>query len=246
MSDPRVTTVVNALLRARHEQRLAEASEFSETLTSAEQAYAVQAGVADALQWYGAEGPMHWKSGGASRQATLTHAPLPPAGVWKSPASAGAFAFGMRGIEAEVALRLGEAVDAAKAATLDETSASALIEAMAVSIEIVDSRWTRGHVGAGAAATGRPADAWRAGAGPVGALGAARLGQADLPRVHWRAAGGPAPRHSRAGRSGLGRRGMAAPRHVRRPDGGRRHGPDHRHLGGSAQCHGRGPRDRRI
>ena len=50
----------------------------------------------------------------------------------------------MCGIEAEVALRLGEAVDADRAATLDETSASALIEAMAVSIEIVDSRWTGG------------------------------------------------------------------------------------------------------
>ena len=144
MSDPRVTTVVNALLRARQGHRLAEVSEFSETLSSAEQAYAVQAGVAEALQWFGAEGPMHWKSGGASRRATLTHAPLPPAGVWNSPASAGAFAFGMRGIEAEVALRLGGAVDAARAATLDETSASALIEAMAVSIEVVDSRWTGG------------------------------------------------------------------------------------------------------
>lgn len=144
MSDPCVTTVVNALLRARHEHRLAEASEFSETLSSAEQAYAVQDGVAEALQWYGPEGPRHWKSGGASRQATLTHAPLPPAGIWNSPATAGAFAFSMRGVEAEVALRLGQAVDADRAAKLDETGASALIEAMAVSIEIVDSRWTGG------------------------------------------------------------------------------------------------------
>lgn len=144
MSDPHVTSTVDALLRARHECRLADAGEFSNILSTAEQAYAVQDGVAKALQWFDARGPMHWKSGGASRQAALTHAALPPAGVWNSPATAGAFPFSMRGIEVEVALRLGEAVDEGRAATLDANSASALIEAMTVSIEIVDSRWTGG------------------------------------------------------------------------------------------------------
>ena len=144
MSDPHVTSVVNTLLRARQSQQQAEAGEFSETLNSAEQAYAVQDGVAQALQWFGPEGPMHWKSGGASRQATLTHAPLPPAGIWSSPANAGDFTFYMRGIEAEVALRLGQSVNAEQAATLDASGASALVEAMAVSIEVVDSRWTGG------------------------------------------------------------------------------------------------------
>ncbi|MEP6964337.1 MAG: 2-keto-4-pentenoate hydratase, partial [Polaromonas sp.] len=130
MSDPHVNAVVEALLHARESRHQAEAGEFSETLSSAEQAYAVQDGVAQALHWFGPEGPMHWKSGGPSRQATLTHAPLPPAGIWNSPATAGAFAFSMRGIEAEVALRLGQSVNAEQAATLDASGASALIEAM--------------------------------------------------------------------------------------------------------------------
>jgi 2-keto-4-pentenoate hydratase len=104
----------------------------------------VQDGVARALGWFGDAMPSHWKSGGASRSATLTHAALPPAGVWASPADARerAWPFHWRGIEAEVALRLGRDVDAALAATLDVAAATMLIDAMCVSIEIVDSRWT--------------------------------------------------------------------------------------------------------
>jgi 2-keto-4-pentenoate hydratase len=71
----------------------------------------------------------------------MTHAPLPPAGVWASPADAKAWPFNWRVIEAEIALRLGRSVDAALAATLDMESAAALIDAMTVSIEVVDSRW---------------------------------------------------------------------------------------------------------
>lgn len=116
-------------------------AEYDHALTTAEQAYAVQATVADTLGWFGTDFPRYWKSGGANREAPLTHAPLPPSGVWNSPAEAKAFNFHRRGIEAEVALRLGKDVDQVMAAELDETGASALIEAMAVSIEIVDSRW---------------------------------------------------------------------------------------------------------
>ncbi len=110
----------------------------------AEAAYAVQAAVARALGWFGTGVPQHWKSGGPSRQAVATHAPLPPAGVWASPAEAGAWPFHQRGIEAEVALRLGTAVDAALAAQLDLPLARMLVDAVCVSIEIVDSRWAEG------------------------------------------------------------------------------------------------------
>ena len=50
-------------------------------------AYAAQAHVGRALRWFDGV-PRHWKSGGASRTALQTHAPLPPAGVWASPADA--------------------------------------------------------------------------------------------------------------------------------------------------------------
>ncbi|WP_088278714.1 fumarylacetoacetate hydrolase family protein [Ideonella sp. A 288] len=128
------------LLQARGDGRPRPAP----ALADADAAYAVQDQVARTLGWY-ADGPArHWKSGGPSRTAVQTHAPLPPAGVWASPALAGAWPFTLRGIEAEVALRLREPVDAARAAGLDLAAACALIDAMAVSIEVVDSRWAEG------------------------------------------------------------------------------------------------------
>jgi 2-keto-4-pentenoate hydratase len=89
------------------------------------------------------EPPLYWKSGGPSRQATLTHAPLFAGGVWPSPAVAGAH-FNFRLIEAEIAVRLAQDVTAARAATLTAEGAARLVARMAVSIEIVDSRWTQG------------------------------------------------------------------------------------------------------
>ncbi len=106
-------------------------------------AYAAQAGVARELGWFGPGCARHWKSGGPSRE-TATHAPLPPTGVVSSPADLRRFPLRLRGIEAEIALRLGEAVDAQRAATLNETTARALVDAMCVSIEVIDSRWNEG------------------------------------------------------------------------------------------------------
>lgn len=128
------------LLRARRHNR----PEPAPPLADAAAAYAVQAQVARALDWFGDAAPRYWKSGGPSRDAELAHAPLPSAGVWPSGMQAGGWPFTLRGIEAEVALRLREPVDAARAATLDHASARALVESMCVSIEVVDSRWREG------------------------------------------------------------------------------------------------------
>ncbi len=114
------------------------------TLPDAAAAYAVQDAVAQHFAWFGDGSPRHWKSGGPSRDAVLTHAPLPPAGVWASPADAGAWPLHHRGIEAEVALRLARDVDAATARGLNRAEADSLVDAMCVSIEIVDSRWAEG------------------------------------------------------------------------------------------------------
>lgn len=108
------------------------------------EAYAVQQAVGQAQGWFDAAPPRHWKSGGPSVAAPVLHAPLPPAGVRPSPATLADLPFTLRGIEAEVALRLGHAVDAALAATLDRDGALALVDAMAVAIEVVDSRWAEG------------------------------------------------------------------------------------------------------
>jgi 2-keto-4-pentenoate hydratase len=146
-----IDQAVQALVQARRTRAVLPAP----ALPDATAAYAVQDGVARALGWFGDAMPTHWKSGGPSRSATLTHAALPPEGVWASPADARAWPFHFRGIEAEVALRLGRAVDATLAATLDTERAAALIDAMCVSIEIVDSRWSEAR---GAPALAKLAD----------------------------------------------------------------------------------------
>jgi 2-keto-4-pentenoate hydratase len=138
MSD--IDATVTRLLQARRDRAPLPAP----ALADATAAYAVQAGVARALGWFGDAPPRHWKSGGPARDAVSTHAPLPPAGIWTSPADAGAWPFTLRGIEAEVALRLREPVDARRAAALDLERARTLVDAMCVSIEVVDSRWSEG------------------------------------------------------------------------------------------------------
>lgn len=51
----------------------------------------------------------------------LTHAPLPPAGVWASPGDASRWPMQHRLVESEIALRLGRDVDAALAGTVVTT-----------------------------------------------------------------------------------------------------------------------------
>ena len=138
-----IDDTVNRLVAARRHGQTTPAG--GAALPDADAAYAVQAGVGRALGWFAGlpagTAPHHWKSGGPSRQATLTHAALPPHGVWASPADARKWPFHLRGIEAEVALRLAQDVDAERAASLDVAAATRLVDGMCVSIELVDSRW---------------------------------------------------------------------------------------------------------
>ncbi len=144
MSHSKIDAVADALVHARRNVTTCMAAPLAGALADAGEAYAVQQRVADALGWFAGSPPQFWKSGGPSRDAVFTHAPLPPSGVWTSPARAGDWPFHMRGIEAEVALRLGREVDQALASTLDVDGAAELVDAMAVSIEVVDSRWQEG------------------------------------------------------------------------------------------------------
>lgn len=132
-----------ALASAWREGRaLDAAAAWQDKVSDAVEAYRVQERVAAAMGWFDdAAVPGHWKSGGPSRDAVLTHAPLPPAGVRASPAQFTDMHFNAPGIEAEIALRLGANVTPERAAALTPQNAAAVIDAMAVSIEIVDSRW---------------------------------------------------------------------------------------------------------
>ena len=144
MSEAGIEAVTQALLQARRSGIPADAALLADALPDADAAYAVQQRVAQALGWFGDGAPRHWKSGGPGRSQPLTHAPLPPAGVWASRADASRWAMHSRLVESEIALRLGRDVDSALANTLDLDSAAALVDAMAVSIELVDSRWQQG------------------------------------------------------------------------------------------------------
>jgi 2-keto-4-pentenoate hydratase len=140
MSSPEQT--VAAALIAAHRQRCAvDAAALASLLQDPDQAYAVQAEVARTLGWFDQPVPQHWKSGGPSREAVLTHAALPPQRVWPSPADARAAHFNLRLIEVEVALRLGRDVTPQDAQAADPATAQRWLDGMAVSIEIVDSRW---------------------------------------------------------------------------------------------------------
>lgn len=137
-----MTQLVEALASAWREGRALDAAAWQGSVGDAAEAYGVQARVAAAMGWFDDTAvPAHWKSGGPSREAVLTHARLPPAGVRASPAQFADMHFNAPGIEAEIALRLGANVTPERAAALTPQNASAVIDAMAVSIEIVDSRW---------------------------------------------------------------------------------------------------------
>lgn len=133
--------MIHALCEARRNASATDASAFSSALKTEAEAYAVQRGVADALKLLSTPVPRHWKSGGASRDAVLTHAPLADAGVWQSPATARSWHFQHRIMESEIALRLGVDVSAQMAAEITPESAHELIDAMTVAIEMVDTRW---------------------------------------------------------------------------------------------------------
>jgi 2-keto-4-pentenoate hydratase len=139
---PSQTALTDALVAARRGNRTLDASPWIDTLDSDTQAYEVQDAVATALGWFDNSAlPRTWKSGGGSRSATLTHAPLPPAGVRQSPADFSDLVFHTPGIEAEIALRLGRDITPAQATALNHDDAASLVDAMAVSVEIVDARW---------------------------------------------------------------------------------------------------------
>ncbi len=143
---PTIDETTRLLIHARRTRHPAVATGAQPP--DAASAYAVQDAVARTFGWFAERPARHWKSGGPSRDAVLTHARLPPDGVWDSPADARAWPLRLRGIEAEVALHLARDVDPAMAKTfatsLDPIHADTLVDAMCVSIEIVDSRWVEG------------------------------------------------------------------------------------------------------
>ncbi|MHB8947605.1 MAG: fumarylacetoacetate hydrolase family protein [Rhodoferax sp.] len=136
---PNTQTLFTALVQARLSGQPLRAAEWVSAVQDEADAYLVQDGLAAALGW--AQGPLvrHWKSGGATRSGPFSHAPLDPAGI-----NAAGRTWPVLGIEAEVALRLGRDVSPEAARTMTPESAGDWVDAMAVSVELVASRWAEG------------------------------------------------------------------------------------------------------
>lgn len=134
--------IVQALVAARRSGQPVPAQAWHNAITTHADVYAVQDAVAQAMGWF-ADGPAQfWKSGGASRQDVMTHAALPPQGVRPSGASLADLPSHAPAIEAEIALRLGMAITPEHAARLTPDDCAGLVDAMAVTIEVADSRWS--------------------------------------------------------------------------------------------------------
>lgn len=135
----------DAIVQARRSGKAASAADFDGAIAGLEEAYAAQRRVADEMGWFDASSQpaiVAWKSGGAARDVPLTHAQLPSQGVRNSPADLSDMPFFAPAIEAEIALRLGREIGPDEVAQLADPSR--LIDAMCVSIEVVDSSWREG------------------------------------------------------------------------------------------------------
>lgn len=128
-------------------QTMALGADVAPLMRGEEDARQVQRALARAYGWWPADrAPRYWKSGAASRAARLLHVPLPEDGVHldRPVAPAPQAVFNLRGVEAEVALRLGREVTAKQALALTAQGALELIDGVAVAIEWVDVRWRDG------------------------------------------------------------------------------------------------------
>ena len=141
MTNPHIAAIAQTLLAARRNRLPANPALHVDQLQSNDEAYAVQELVRKELAPEQAAVGRYWKSGASSREASLLSSALLDSGVWASPAQARDWPFNMRLIEIEIALKTNRHVSPAEAATLTHEQAHALIGAMAVTIEVVDSRW---------------------------------------------------------------------------------------------------------
>lgn len=146
MNNTKPHTLAAALAQAWAEGLLLPASAWLAAVPTSDDAYLAQELLAHHLGWADVTSGQvrYWKSGGPSREAALTHAPLAPRGVRAAKAGHADFSdLQLRepGIEAEIALRLSEDLSPARAAALSYEDACHLIDAYTVSAELVSSRW---------------------------------------------------------------------------------------------------------
>ena len=148
VSQTAIEDIAAALVAARKTGVAADETPFAGLALTPADCDRVQAIVADALGWhYDAGKPSHWKGGGPGPGSQARFGRLPEPWVSPSPASFGAAGFHRPGIEIEVAFRLARDIEAGDLALRSAHDPAAFLDAMAVTIELVDFRW-QGQAGA--------------------------------------------------------------------------------------------------
>ncbi len=141
MNQTAISNIADAIVSARKNHLPADASPFMDLLHSTDDAYAVQKLVLKKLQAADPALALAWKTGGPNRSSEQTHAALLNEGILKSGVNMSDWPLNIRIIEIEIALRLNRAITSEVAAVLTHETSKQLIDAMTVSIEVVDSRW---------------------------------------------------------------------------------------------------------
>lgn len=141
MTNPHIAAVSQALLAARANKTPTDPTPLLNELQSAQDAQAVQEQVLQALAPNQRTPARYWKSGGPSRQSEIANTALLESGIWSSPAVAGEHAFNIRLVEIEIAFKTNRSVTPQEATTMTQEDGHRLIDALTVSIEVVDSRW---------------------------------------------------------------------------------------------------------
>jgi len=140
-----IAKISAALVEARRSGQPADPGPWADVALSADDIYAIQERVAAELGWADAPGTpasvSYWKGGGAGPGSVASFSRLPPPWVRPAPGPFRAQDFHRVGIEIEVAFRLARDVEAVDLASRTAHDPAAFLDAMAVSIELVDFRW---------------------------------------------------------------------------------------------------------
>jgi len=142
MNTNEIDRLAAVLLHARAHQAPVAGSRF--TVASNEQAYAIQDACARAGRWFHDTRPKAWKVGTQGRASIPTAAPLPDAGLLSSPARIAPSVMPRLGIEAELAFRVAGDLKEVLAADASQATVASCFDAICVTIEVVDSRFSEG------------------------------------------------------------------------------------------------------
>ncbi len=134
--------IAAALVAARREGVPADPAPWADSSLTNDDIYRIQERVAQEMDWGHVAGqPTWWKGGGPGPGSDATFVNLPRPWVRPAPGPFRTQDFNRIGIEIEVCFRLARDVDAPDLASRAAHDPASFLDAMAVSIELLDYRW---------------------------------------------------------------------------------------------------------